>query len=143
MKVSEQEKKILVHLKSSLLALEKLIIHTGRHWENCLIPSCLTAPSLPLLLCLSYFFSPCLSSFLLSCLPFFFILSPFNVCCKADWWYWILLTLACLKSFLFLHQFLVRSLPGTVIFVVDFFPFHYFKYILHFLLESFCWKIIC
>ena len=39
------------------------------------------------------------------------------------WWCWILLTSACLKSFLFLHQFWMRSLPGTVFLVVDFFPF--------------------
>ena len=58
-----------------------------------------------------------------SFLPSFFILTPFKICCKAGWWYWILLAFACLKSFLFLHQFSVRSLPGTVILVVDFFPF--------------------
>ena len=33
---------------------------------------------------------------------------------------WILLTFACLKSFWFLHQFWMRSLPGTVFLVVDF-----------------------
>ena len=39
---------------------------------------------------------------------------------KLVWWYWIRLTFACLKSFLFLHQFWMRSLLGTVILVVDF-----------------------
>ena len=34
---------------------------------------------------------------------------------KLVWWYWILLTFACLKSFWFLYQFWMRSLPGTVI----------------------------
>ena len=40
---------------------------------------------------------------------------------KLVWWYWILLTFACLKSFLLLHQFWMRSLPCTVILVIDFF----------------------
>ena len=35
-------------------------------------------------------------------------------------WHLILLTLVCLKSFWFVHQFLMRSLLGTVILVVDF-----------------------
>ena len=39
---------------------------------------------------------------------------------KLVWWYWILLTFACLKSFWFFHQFWLGSLPGTVILVVDF-----------------------
>ena len=57
-----------------------------------------------------------------SCRPFFFsslvfldYINPFNICCKAGCWYWILLTFACLKSFLFIHQFWMRSLLGTVI----------------------------
>jgi len=33
---------------------------------------------------------------------------------KLVWWYWILLTFACLKSFWFLHQFWMRSLPGNL-----------------------------
>ena len=45
-------------------------------------------------------------------------ISPFVV--KVVWWYWILLTFACLKSFLFLQQFWKRSLMDTVILVVDF-----------------------
>ena len=55
------------------------------------------------------------------CRSFVFLdyISPFNTYCIASWWYWILLTFACLKSFLFLHQFCI-SLPGTVILVVDF-----------------------
>ena len=44
----------------------------------------------------------------------------FNIYCIFVWWYWILLTFACLKRFLFLHQFWMRSLPGTVILDVDF-----------------------
>ena len=51
-----------------------------------------------------------------SSLVFLDYIRPFNICCK-----WILLTFACLKSFLFLHQFWMSSLPGTVILVVDFF----------------------
>ena len=46
--------------------------------------------------------------------------NPFNICCTAGLVYWILLTFACLKSFLFLHQFWMRPLSGTVILVVDF-----------------------
>jgi len=42
---------------------------------------------------------------------------------KLVWWYLILLIFACLKSFLFLHQFWMRSLLSTVILTVDFFPF--------------------
>ena len=47
-------------------------------------------------------------------------ISSFNICCKAGLVVLNLLTFACLKSFLFLHQFWMRSLPGTVILVVDF-----------------------
>ena len=36
------------------------------------------------------------------------------------WWCWILLTCACLKSFLLLHQFWMRLLLSTEILVVDF-----------------------
>ena len=54
----------------------------------------------------------------------FYCISQLYVCLtfvvKLVWWYWIFLTFACLKSFLFLHQFSMRSLPGTVILVVDF-----------------------
>ena len=117
-KFLNRKKKILVRLKSSLLALEKLIIHTRRRGE--LFHSFLPYHSLPLSLTLSFLLLPSLSSFLLFFLPFFFILSPFSICCKAGWWYWILLTFACLKSFLFLHQFWMRSLLGTVVSVVDF-----------------------
>ena len=49
-----------------------------------------------------------------------YIKVPLTFFVKLVWWYWILLTYACLKSFLFLHQFWMRSLLGTVILVVGF-----------------------
>ena len=60
----------------------------------------------------------CIFFFLL--LYFLTIGIPLTFVVKLIWWYWILLTFTCLKSFLFLHQFWMRSLPGTVILVVDF-----------------------
>ena len=61
---------------------------------------------------------------LFTSLVFLDYISPFNIYCKAVWWYWNLLTFVYLKSFLFLHQFWMRSLPGTAILIVDFFsPF--------------------
>ena len=48
---------------------------------------------------------------------------------KLAWWYWLLLTFACLISFLF-PQFWVRALLATVILVVDF----------SFSCRVFCWK---
>ena len=69
---------------------------------------------------------------------------PVTFVVKLVWWYWILLTFACLKSFWFLHQIWMRSLPGTVILVVDFFPFSILNISCHSLLAcSFCWKISC
>ena len=55
-----------------------------------------------------YFFFSCIS----------WLYKPFVV--KLVWWHWILLMFAHLKSFLFLHQFWMRSLPGIVILAVDF-----------------------
>ena len=49
------------------------------------------------------------------------LISPFNICYKAGLGYWIPLTFACLKSFWFLPQFWMRSVPGTVILVVEFY----------------------
>ena len=73
---------------------------------------------------------------LFSSLVFLDYMSPFNYISpylshlfvvKLVWWYWILLTFACLKSFLFLHKFWKRSLLGSwlqpIILVVDFFHF--------------------
>ena len=57
---------------------------------------------------------------LLSSLYFLTIWVHLTFVVKLVWWYYILLTFACLKSFLFLHQFSMRSFPGTVILVVDF-----------------------
>ena len=59
------------------------------------------------------------------------LISPFNICFKAGLGYWIPLTFACLKSFLYLHQFWMRLLPGTVILFVDF-SLSVLKYILPF-----------
>ena len=59
------------------------------------------------------------------------LISPFNICYKAGLGYWIPLTFACLKSFLYLHQFWMRFLPGTVILFVDI-SLSVFKYILPF-----------
>ena len=53
-------------------------------------------------------------------LYFLTIYVPLTFVVKLVWWYWILLSFACLKSFLFLNQFWMRSSPGTVILVVDF-----------------------
>ena len=79
-----------------------------------------------------------------SSLVFLDYISPFNICCKAGLVVLNSLNFACLKSFLFLHQFWMRSLPSTEILVV-YFSLQYFKYILPFLsgLRSFCWKISC
>ena len=76
-----------------------------------------------------------------SSLVFLDYIIPLTFVVKLVWWYWILLTFACLKSFWFL-QFWMKSLPGTEILVVGF-PFQSFKYILPFPsgLQSFCWKI--
>ena len=52
-------------------------------------------------------------------LYFLTIQVPLTFVVKLVWWYWILLTFACLKNFLFFHQFWMRSLPSTVILVVD------------------------
>ena len=60
--------------------------------------------------CRSFFFS-CISWLCKSLLTFVV---------KLVLWYWILLTFACLKSFLFLHQFWMKSLLGAIILVVDF-----------------------
>ena len=51
------------------------------------------------------------------------MLVPLTFVVTLVWWYWILLNLACLKSFLSLHQFWMKSLLGTVILIVGFFPF--------------------
>ena len=60
----------------------------------------------------------CRSFFLL--LHFFTVYVPLTFVVKLVLWYWILLTFACLKSFLFLYQFWMRSLQSTIILVVDF-----------------------
>jgi len=80
----------------------------------------------------------------ISSLVFLDYISPFNICCKAGFVVLNSLTFTYLKSFLFLHQFWMRSLPGTVILVVDF-SLSVFIYILQFPsgLQSFCWKISC
>ena len=62
----------------------------------------------------------CRSFFLLFFLDY---ISPFNICCKAGLVYWMLLTFPCLKSFIFLHQFWIRSFQDTIILVVIF-PFN-------------------
>ena len=73
--------------------------------------------------CCSYcHFLNCLGSILQICfcsLVFLDYISPFNICCKAGVVVLVLLAFACLKSFIFLHQFWMRSLPYTVILVVD------------------------
>ena len=61
-------------------------------------------------------------SFFLSCISWLHNINVTTFVVKLVWWNWILLAFACLKSFLFLHQFWMRSLPGTEILVVDFFP---------------------
>ena len=60
---------------------------------------------------------------LLSCLVFIDYIFPLTFVVNLVWWYWILLTCLSVKL-LFLHQFWMRSLPGNVILVVDFFPFN-------------------
>ena len=62
---------------------------------------------------------------LFSSILFLDYISPFNICGKAGLVVLNSLNFFCLKSFLFLHQFWMRSLPGTVILVVGFslFPF--------------------
>ena len=47
-------------------------------------------------------------------------INPFNICCKAGLVVLNSLNICFLKSLLFLHQFWMRSLPGTVILGVDF-----------------------
>ena len=55
-----------------------------------------------------------------SSLVFLDYISPFNICCKAGLVVLNFLNFCLLKSFLFLHLFWKRSLPGTIILVVDF-----------------------
>ena len=55
--------------------------------------------------------------------PVFPSLSEFSTVYSAlVWWYWVFLTFASLKSFLFLHQFWMRSLSGTIILGCRLFP---------------------
>ena len=73
------------------------------------------------------------------CRSFFFfhiswLISPLNICYKAGLGYWIPLTFACLKSFLYLHQFWMRSLLGTVI-LFTVFTFQYLNIVCHSFLD--------
>ena len=57
---------------------------------------------------------------LFSSLIFLDYISPLTFVVKLIWWYWILLTFACLKSFWILHEFWSRFLSGRIILVADF-----------------------
>ena len=59
-------------------------------------------------------------SFFFSCISWLYKV-PLAFVLKLVWWYWILLTFACLKNFLFLHQFWMRFLLSTIILLVHFF----------------------
>ena len=78
----------------------------------------------------SKYFSDPFSYF--SSLVFLDHISPFKFVVKLVWWYWILLTFTCLKSFLFLHQFWMRSLLGNL--DCRFFPFSTLNISCYFLL---------
>ena len=79
-----------------------------------------------------------------SVMPSSHLIVPLKFVVKLVWWYWILLTFACLKSFLFLHQLWMRSLSSTVILVVDFsLSVLYICPAIPYGLQCFCWKISC
>ena len=72
-------------------------------------------------------------------------MSPFNISLKLVWWYWILLTFACLKSFFISPSILNEILARYGKLGCLFLPFCTLTISHHFFsgLQSFCWKISC